>query len=135
LSTEDHALNRAFKDEQLYAEAIVRTVRQPLLVLSGDLVVETANPAFYRAFEVGPEETECRPIYALGNGQWDIPRLRELLENVLPSDGHVEDFRVEHDFDGIGRRVMLLNAHRIERADRILLAISARTNERFIFVA
>jgi two-component sensor histidine kinase/PAS domain-containing protein len=126
LSAEDHALNRASKDEQLYAEAVVRTVRQPLLVLSGDLVVETANPAFYRAFEVGPEETEGRPIYALGNGQWDIPRLRELLENVLLSDGHVEDFRVEHDFEGIGRRVMLLNAHRMERADRpdrILLSI------------
>jgi PAS domain-containing protein len=112
LSAEDHALNRASKDEQLYAEAIVRTVRQPLLVLSGDFVVETANPAFYRAFEVGPEETEGRPIYALGNGQWDIPRLRELLENVLLSDGHVEDFRVEHDFEGIGRRVMLLNDNR-----------------------
>jgi two-component sensor histidine kinase len=87
------------------------------------------RPAFRLLWANLEGPVEGRPIYALGNGQWDIPRLRELLENVLPSDGHVEDFRVEHDFDGIGRRVMLLNAHRIERADRILLAISDVTKE------
>jgi PAS domain S-box-containing protein len=108
------------------ANAIVRTVRQPLLVLSGELVVETANPAFYRTFEVGPAETEGRLIYELGNGQWDIPALRDLFENLLPSRREIEDFRVEHDFEQIGRRVMLLNARRMQRAgrsDRILLAI------------
>jgi two-component sensor histidine kinase len=127
LPAEDHALNWDAKNELLDAEAVVRTVRQPLLILSGDLVVETANPAFYQTFEVGPDETEGRLIYELGNGQWNIPLLRELIEKVLSSDGHVEDFQVEHHFDRIGRRVMLLNAHRMERAgrtERILLAIS-----------
>jgi two-component sensor histidine kinase/PAS domain-containing protein len=120
------APGRSPQEEQHYAEAIVRTVRQPLLVLADSFVVEAANPAFYRTFQVRPEETEGRPIHELGNGQWNIPALRELLEHVLPADGHVEGFRVEHEFEQIGRRVMLLNAHRMELADRparILLAI------------
>ena len=119
------APSRSHGQAQLYAEAIVRTIRQPLIVLSGGFVVE-ANPAFYRTFQVGPEETEGRPIQELGNGQWNIPALRDMLENVLPNSGNVEDFRVEHDFEQLGRRVMLLNAHRMEGADRpgrVLLAI------------
>lgn len=113
-------------EEPLYAKAIARAIRQPLLVLSRGFVVEVANPAFYRTFQVRPEETEGRPIHELGNGQWDIPALRELLEKVIPADGQVTDFRIEHDFEKIGHRVMLLNAHRMvlaNRADRILLAI------------
>ena len=126
MSEHANAAGRSQQEEQIYAEAIVRTVRQPLLVLSSGFVVEAANPAFYRAFQVRPEETEGRPIHELGNGQWDIPALRKLLEELLPADSHVEDFRVEHDFEEIGRRVMLLNAHRMvlaDRPDRILLAI------------
>lgn len=121
-----NAAGRKHQQERSYAEAIVCTVRQPLLVLSSSFTVEAANPAFYRAFQVCPEETISRPLRELGNGQWDIPALRELLEDVLPADGHVEDFRVEHDFEQIGRRVMLLNAHRmtpVDRPERILLAI------------
>ena len=125
LPQEVDAPSRSHGQAQLYAEAIVRTIRQPLIILSGGFVVE-ANPAFYRTFLVGPEETEGRPIQELGNGQWNIPALRDMLENVLPNNGNVEDFRVEHDFEQLGRRVMLLNAHRMEGADRpgrVLLAI------------
>ena len=84
------------RETRFDAEAIVRTVRQPLLILSDDLTVEAANPAFYRTFRIGPEETEGRSIYDLGNGQWNIPALRELLDQVLPSCSEVEDFRVVH---------------------------------------
>jgi PAS domain S-box-containing protein len=114
------------RQEGSYAEAIVRTVRQPLLVLSSGFVVEEANPAFYRTFQVGPEDTIGRPIQELGNRQWDIPAFRELLDKVLPAHRHVDDFRVEHKFEQIGRRVMLLSAHRmtlVDRRERILLAI------------
>lgn len=114
------------RDGRRYAEAILRTMRQPLIVLLGDVTVETANRAFYRTFEVEPGETEGRSLYELGNGQWDIPKLRELLERILPESGEVEDFKVEHEFERIGRRVMLLNAHRMESdgdAGRLLLAI------------
>lgn len=108
------------------AEAILATMRQPLLVLNGDLRVVTANPAFFKTFEVDEREITRRLVYELGNGQWDIPELRELLEDILPNSGAVDEFRVEHEFEMIGRRVMVLNAHRMERADRpdtILLAI------------
>lgn len=114
-------------------EAIVRTIRQPLLVLSGGLVVKAANPAFYHAFQLGPEETMGRPIHEVGNRPWNIPRLRELLENVLPAHGKVEDFRIEHDFPRLGRRMMLVNAHRMD-AGHILLAledITERERTRF----
>lgn len=119
-------------EAQLYAEAILATMHQPLVVLDGDLRVDTANHAFYRTFEVDRAETEGRLIYDLGNGQWDIPKLRELLEDILPSDATVDDFRVEHEFEQIGRRVIILNARRMERAERadtILLAIDDITEQ------
>jgi two-component sensor histidine kinase/PAS domain-containing protein len=107
---------------------MIVTIRQPLLVLDKDLRVVKANPAFERTFQVGPADTIDQLIYDLGNRQWDIPALRSLLERVLPENGHVEDFRVEHDFRNIGRKIMLLNAHRIKgehgRPHLILLAIS-----------
>jgi PAS domain S-box-containing protein len=109
-----------------YAEAILGTMRQPLLVLNGDLRIKAVNRAFHRTFEVNEAETLGHFIYDLGNGQWAIPELRQLLEQILPNAGTVEDFKVEHDFERIGRRVMLLNAHRMERGgqpDTILLAI------------
>jgi len=111
-----------------YAENTIETVREPLLVLDGQLRVESANRAFYRTFRVAPAETVGRFIYELGNHQWDIPRLRQLLEELLPQNTGIEDFQVEHDFPaGVGRRTMLLNARRIHDAqrktERILLAI------------
>ena len=123
----------ASQDEaRRYAQAILRTMRQPLIVLNGGLRVQTANRAFYEAFQVGPDEIEGRPIYELGNGQWDIPKLRELLE-ILHNDGAVvENFKVEHEFEHIGRRVMILNAHELKRetqANSVLLAIEDITAE------
>jgi len=106
---------------------IVDTVREPLVVLDADLRVVTANRSFYRVFKVRPEETEGRVIYELGNGQWDIPELRRLLEDVLDKNASFDDFPVEHEFEHIGRRMMLLNARRVvrnaEKTPLILLAI------------
>jgi PAS domain S-box-containing protein len=98
-----------------YAEDIIATVPTSLLVLSADLRVISANRSFYRDFKVAPEEIMGKYIYDLGNRQWDIPRLRELLEHILPQHTTIEGFEVEHDFPTLGRRVMLLNARRIFR--------------------
>jgi two-component sensor histidine kinase/PAS domain-containing protein len=110
------------------AEAMITTITQPLLVLDGDLRVLRANHAFLRTFQVKSAATVGRLIYELGSGQWDISPLRKLLEKVVPDNGHVTDFKVEHEFPSIGRKVMLLNAHRIagegDRPHLILLAIN-----------
>ncbi len=98
-----------------YAETIVETVREPLLVLDGDLRVVSANRSFCQTFQISPEETKDQLIYELGNNQWDIPRLRVLLEEMLPRDTQVQDFEVDHEFPVIGRRAMVLNAHRLRR--------------------
>ena len=102
------------REAQQYAENIVDTVREPLLVLDGDLNVVSANRSFHEFFQVTPGETVGRYIFALGEGQWDIPALRRLLEEILPEKAVMRDFRVEHDFPGIGPRTMHLNARRIE---------------------
>jgi len=111
-----------------YAENIINTTRESLLVLDPQLKVVSANRAFHETFQVSPEETENCLIYELGNHQWDIPRLRELLEEILPRDTHFENFEVEHNFPVIGPKVMSLNARRIYDKERtsvrlILLAI------------
>ena len=93
-----------------YAADIIATLREPFLVLDGDLRVRTANGAFYQSFRVSAEDTEGRLVYDLGDGQWDIPRLRALLHEVSSDHHPVSDFEVEHDFPAIGRRSMLLNA-------------------------
>jgi len=96
-----------------YAEAILETLREPFLVLDSSLRVAKANPAFYAAFQVTPEQTLGRLLYELGSGQWNIARLRQLLEEILPSSARLQDFEVEQHFDQIGYRRMLLNARRI----------------------
>jgi PAS domain-containing protein len=98
---------------QEYSESIVNTVREPLIVLDQDLRVITVSRSFYEVFKVKPEETVGQLIYDLGNKQWDIPKLRELLEDILPQKATFDDYEVEHDFATIGRRTMLLNARRI----------------------
>lgn len=98
-----------------FAESIVATVREPILVLDATLHVAFANRAFYTAFEVTPEETAGRLLYELGNGQWDIPALRHLLEEIIPSDSEVSDFVVVHAFPTLGTRRMLLNARKVWR--------------------
>jgi two-component system CheB/CheR fusion protein len=110
-----------------YAQNIVDTVREPLLVLNGRFEVVSASKAFYKKFGVTPEATQGKVLYELGNNQWDIPRLKELLETVLPEDKSFENVEIEHDFPGIGHRTMLLNARRISgdegTTQLILLAI------------
>jgi two-component system CheB/CheR fusion protein len=117
-----------------YAENIVSTVREPLLVLDADLRVRAASRAFFETFQVGREETEGRLLYDLGNGQWDIAELRRLLGEILPRDNALEDSVVEHDFVGIGRKVMVLNARRvvgqIDQSPLILLAIEDATSRK-----
>src|SRR5690606_2624933 len=98
------------QEARLSAEAVLTSVQQPLLILTGDLRLQSANPAFYRTFRVNPAECEGRFVYELGNGQWNIRRLRELLERALPENEAFDGFEVEHEFEQIGRRVMLLNA-------------------------
>ena len=121
-------------DRAEYAEGIIRTVRESLLVLSGELKIVSANPCFYRTFHVTPEETEGQTLYDLGNGQWNIPALRKLLEELLPKNTQIEGFLIEHEFPTIGKRRMLLNARRIaqegSRKELILLAIEDITNRK-----
>jgi PAS domain S-box-containing protein len=102
------------EDIQTYAQNIVDTVREPLLILDTTLRVQSANRAFYQTFHVSPEETVDRLIYELGNGQWDIPALRTLLEDIVPKSSVFDDFELEHTFPVIGRRVMLLNARKLQ---------------------
>ena len=117
-----------------YADGIVETVREPLLVLDHELHVERANRAFYRTFRVTPGETIGRLVYELGNHQWDIARLRELLDAVATHESSIEDFEVEHDFESLGRRSMLVSARRLDPGQpgnhRILVAIEDATERR-----
>jgi two-component system, chemotaxis family, CheB/CheR fusion protein len=117
-----------------FAEAIVETVREPLVILNQNLQVVQANRAFYESFHAVREETEDRLIYDLGNGQWNIPKLRELLENILPAHSTFRNFEVTHEFEHVGRKVMLLNASEIfnpnAQARTILLAIEDVTDRK-----
>jgi diguanylate cyclase (GGDEF)-like protein/PAS domain S-box-containing protein len=117
-----------------YAESIIDTVREPLIVLDQGLRVVSVSRSFYGVFKVKPEETVGQLIYDLGNKQWDIPKLRELLETILPQKAFFDNYEVVHDFATIGRRIMLLNARQIERgigkAQIILLAIEDITTRK-----
>ncbi len=111
------------RDAKAFAEMIVDTVREGLLVLDFGLRIKAANESFYQTFQVSPDQTIGRLIYDLGNGQWDIPQLRDLLENVLPTDTVFNDYGVTHEFETIGKREMRLNARRLDDHELILLAI------------
>jgi two-component system CheB/CheR fusion protein len=117
----------AIQDTHKLAESVVNTVREPLIVLDSALKVITASRSFYTNFQVVAEDTLGRQIYELGNRQWDIPKLREMLETILPRNQVLEGYEVEHDFPAIGKRKMLLNARRIVgksgETQLILLAI------------
>src|SRR5690606_4627813 len=119
-----------------YFNSIIQTIRESLVVLNPDLNVLTVNESFLRTFKVTPSDTVGKQLFALGNRQWDIDGLRILLETILPTNNPVLDFEVEHDFPHIGKKTMLLNAHRIELEgdykDRILLAIEDVTDRRSI---
>lgn len=110
-----------------YAEMTLRTSPVPLLVLHEDLRIQSANAAFYRVFKTRANETEGRLIYELGNGQWNIPKLRDFLEEIIPRNSFFSDFLVTHEFPGIGRRSMLLSGRRLQEhegvPERIFVAI------------
>ena len=101
------------EDACALAHAIVDTVREPLVVLDQDLRVVAASRSFYLTFKANPDNTEGKLLYELGDGEWDIPKLRLLLEKIIPEHGTMEDFEVEHDFPDVGRRTMCLNARQV----------------------
>jgi signal transduction histidine kinase len=108
-------LETEIQDAREYAENIVETVREPLVVLSSSLKILTANHSYYETFKVTPEATIGNFIYDVGNRQWDIPKLRILFEDILPNNTAFNGYEVEHDFPGIGRKIILLNARQISR--------------------
>ena len=119
-------IKEAFEKAEKYTENIAETIPGPLIVLAPTLKVISANRTFYKTFHVKPEETEGKFIFNVGNQQWDIPVLRELLESIIPQNTHFDHFEVDHTFPHIGRKIMLLNARRIHgdnnETERILLA-------------
>jgi two-component sensor histidine kinase len=121
-------------DASALANAIVDTIREPLLVLDQDLRVVAASRSFYLTFKVNRQDTEGRRLYTLGNGQWDIPALRLLLEQIVPEHTVMEAYEVEQEFPGIGRRTMLLNARKVfyegNSHSTLLLAIEDVTERR-----
>ena len=126
--------NDRLKEAKEYAENIVETVREPMLVLDSELKILTANHNFYEAFKVSSENTIGHFIYDLGNHQWDIPKLRLLLEDIIPKNSLFNDYEVDHVFQNIGRKTLLLNARQIFRKNVgshiILLAIEDITERR-----
>jgi len=112
--TELEISKRTADEASEFAENLINTVREPLISLDQDLRVVTVSRSFYEFFKVKPEETVGHLIYDLGNKQWDIPKLRELLETILPQKASFDNYEVEHDFTTIGKRIMLLNARQIQ---------------------
>jgi PAS domain S-box-containing protein len=127
------AIGQSTDDALEFAESLINTVREPLISLDQDLRVVTVSRSFYDFFKVKPEDTVGQLIYDLGNKQWDIPQLRELLETILPQRTSFDDYEVEHDFADIGRRTMLLNARQIQQGkgkERIILLAIEDITER-----
>jgi signal transduction histidine kinase len=129
LSAQQHG-EQALSEAKETAAHIVETVREPLLVLTPDFRVHSANAAFYHLFQVRPAETIGQHIYHLGNRQWDIPELHSLLERILPYNTVFNDYEVSHDFERIGPRTLLLNARRLDHVQFILLAMEDITARR-----
>ena len=123
-------------DECALAQSIVDTVREPVLVLDKGLRVVAASCSFYTNFKVRPEDTQGRLLYTLGDGQWDIPKLRVLLEQIIPEHGVMDGYEVEHAFPELGRRTMVLNARQVVykagAQDTILLGIEDVTDRRIL---
>ncbi len=100
-----------------YIKTVVDILREPILILDKDLHVMAANESFYRMFQVEQKDTENKFVYELGNGQWDIPALRKLLEDILPKNTFFKGFEITHEFPFIGRKVMILNARQIHTVE------------------
>ena len=106
-----------------YLNILLEVARESFLILDADLRVVSANPTFYHSFQVTPEETAGQLLYKLGNGQWDIPLLKKLLEEILPEKKIVRDYEVEHHFETIGNKTIVLNARRMDSLPLIFLAM------------
>lgn len=106
-------VKRLWEESWTYIKTVVDIVREPILVLDKDLRVMAANESFYQTFQVESKETEGKVVYELGNGQWNIPALRKLLEDILPKNTFFKGFEVTHEFPAIGRKVIILNARQI----------------------
>ena len=136
--TEQRVVDRTnmLQESEEYLASIVETIRESLIVMDKNYKVLSANNHFLNTFKVSINETKGRLLYELGNGQWNIPELKKMMEHILPTNNPVLDYEVEHEFPHIGRKLMLLNAHRVELEgkfkDRILLAIEDITERRNI---
>ncbi len=132
----ENKLFTAIEEARAFAQAVIDTVREPFLVLDQDLRVLAASRSFYQTFKVSSDDTQGRLLYALGDGQWDIPGLRLLLEKIIPERGVMEDYEVEHEFPEIGQRTMLLNARKVfyegGSNTTILLGIEDVTRQRVL---
>jgi two-component system, chemotaxis family, CheB/CheR fusion protein len=117
------ANNAALTEAHDFANFIFQTAASPLLVLDFELRIQKANRSFYGAFQISPPEAEGQLLYSVSNGCWDIPRLRTLLEGILPDHKAVEKFEIEQNFPTIGRRVLVLNAHQLDGLQQILVSI------------
>jgi len=106
-----------------FMKTLVEVARESFLILDPDLKVLMANPTFYQKFRVSPDQTENKYIYALGNGQWNIPALKKLLKEILPKKKNVRDYEVNHIFETIGEKTILLNARQIDSVQLIVLAM------------
>lgn len=119
---------RNLDDANKLAQAIVNTIPEPFLVLDADLRVLEASRSFYEIFQVEPAQTQDCLLYDLGHGQWDIPALRVLLETILPKQVAMDGFEVDHEFPGIGHRIMLLNARKVlyDESDTMAILLAFR---------
>lgn len=115
-----------------YIKTFSDTAREPFLILSPDLKVIGANESFYKNFKTTKKETDNKLVYSLGNKQWNIPKLKKLLESILPQKRVFNDFEVSHQFPKIGLRIMLLNARQLDETNQILLAIEDITLKKAI---
>ncbi|MEK7604562.1 MAG: PAS domain-containing protein [Patescibacteria group bacterium] len=111
--TENYIFDERWEESWTYIKTVVDVVHEPVLILDKELRVLAANDPFYRTFQVESKDTEQRVIYELGNGQWNIPALKKLLEDILPKNTFFKGFEVDYDFPVIGRKIMILNAREI----------------------
>lgn len=104
---------RSWEESWTYIKTVVDVIHEPMLILDKNFRVMVANEPFYKTFHVQPKDTENKIVYDLGNGQWNIPALKKLLEDIFPRDTFFRGFEVTHEFPSIGRKVMILNARQI----------------------
>lgn len=113
-----------------YMQTLVDVARESFLILDSQIKVISANPTFYQNFRVSPEQTEGKLLYELGNGQWNVPELKRLLEEILPNKKEVRDYAVTHAFETIGERTIQLNAKQIDSVQLIILAMEDITDRK-----